>query len=731
MLGWTPQRVPEELLQHYFGEEITLYFAFLDHMFGWQLLPAIVGVAFQATAITFDHYSRSEIPVFAFFLIFWNITAVQWWRKKQYMLGLKWNTLGSDMETRMKGHVRYQFQGIHIKSPIDGKEMLYYPASRRWQCYFLSFVILVICICAALVGVGAIYYYARPRISDTIVAPYEQWVISGGTALQIMICNYLYYYIALFSTDWENHRLEKDSVSSFAVKLSLFQIINTLASSMYLAFAARFVPERDRRINSLGDCGYDNCIFPVVINIVTIAAVRMLIHFVSKFFLPYIRYWILFACFGAYQERDISRQQETAGDTTVVTVTGGGECQMEDHAATLDMGTIYRSNEYGHDGDDDVESTGGDTVLGRGSVSGGERRNSNDQKHNGSGERFAGVSPLKSRPAERTSSNNSSANPQAANYRTSPRASPRASPQASPISGRKRPNIPAQQQPAKQRQQPVPPLPIPPRQQKRLSKHTAQDDEYSKNDDFDEEDDLASELSDGVDEENQHHHGHRKSIRPDMARTMSSYMQYRQQQEQQEGSSNGNLRTYSSSALVRNNDDGEGSEDPFKSYMYHTYDHVQQHVNWYNDLLGMLVLSWCFGSMLPGIFALIFIWLTIETRGQAWLLLYLYPRPIPRAAENIEPWLDIFDSCLTIGILTNASLIVFSMTEFADWSLGYKCALWIGIVLFLQGYSAMLRKFFSQIPEEIIIQKQRNLFIEEKLVKRHPDAEDTLPLEML
>lgn len=33
MLGWRPQRIPEELLQHYFGEEITMYFSFLGTVF--------------------------------------------------------------------------------------------------------------------------------------------------------------------------------------------------------------------------------------------------------------------------------------------------------------------------------------------------------------------------------------------------------------------------------------------------------------------------------------------------------------------------------------------------------------------------------------------------------------------------------------------------------------------------------------------------------------------------
>lgn len=736
-----------------------------------------MGVAFQAAAITFDDYSRSEIPAFAFFLIFWNITAVQTWRRKQTILGMKWNTLGSDMSTRLRDHIRFQFHGSRIQSPIDGKETLFFPSSLRWQYYTVSFLIFAFALTLSLGGCGAIYYYARPRISRTLIDPYEQWVISGGTALQIMVSNFIYYYLALATTNWENHRLEKDFITSLSgmvivasvlmllslwclfandvsllmccclniVKLSTFQIVNTLASSYYLAFAARFVPSRQQNTNSLGDCGADNCMFPLAVNVITIAAVRVLLHVLLKFVLPYLRYWIMFSCFGAYQDRTLSRQEAQdrggAGDTTVVTITGNEEAP--------EMDTIYH-----HDEEGDVESTGGDTVLGRGSVG---------------GEKFSGVSPLRSkdaayqtkatnpdttnrlstgsggrtRPAEATNQSSPRGRRQERRQRTLSSSSSR----GEATSPRKSPPSPGRHTQQQQQQQQHTASESRPRTRTH-SNSEAKDDEddgsdHDDWDDFDEDDDLVTEDQHADDDEAPRGgRSTRRSVNPDMARTMSSYMQQRQRQEMQELAAAANTAgNRNSRSLVRQHDEGGGDADsddaneiaidPFKSFVYHNYDHVREHVTSYNTLLGLLVLSWTFGAALPAVFALVFVWLAVETRGQAWLLLYLYPRPVPRAAENIEPWLDIFDSALTVGILTNAGLIVFTMREFSKWSLGHQCALWIGIVLALLGYRAILRRYCAALPEEVIVQKQRNVFIEHKLVKRHPDVEDSLPLDML
>lgn len=479
--------------------------------------------------------------------------------------------------------------------------------------------------------------------------------------------------------------------------------------------------------------------FPLAVNVITIAAVRVLLHVLVKFLLPYLRYWIMFSCFGAYQDRALSRQEAQngggPGDMTVVTITGNEEAP--------EMDAIYH-----HDDDGDVESTGGDTVLGRGSVG---------------GDKFSGVSPLRSKEAYQSKPTNldtTNRSSTGSGGRTRPAEATNQSPRgrrherrqrtsssSSSRSGARRTPSPSGRRQQPQQQPATSEPPARPRTRTHSDSEAKDDEdegsEHDDWDDFDEDDDLVTEDQHVDDDEAPRSSGRqpRRSVNPDMARTMSSYMQQRQRQEMQELAAAANAAgNRNSRSLVRQDedngedDDSEANEiaiDPFKSYVYHNYDHVREYVTSYNMLLGILVLSWTFGAALPAIFALVFVWLAVETRGQAWLLLYLYPRPVPRAAENIEPWLDIFDSAITVGILTNAGLIVFTMREFSKWSLGHQCALWIGIVLVLLGYRAILRRYCAALPEEIIVQKQRNVFIEQKLVKRHPDVEDSLPLDML
>lgn len=488
------------------------------------------------------------------------------------------------------------------------------------------------------------------------------------------------------------------------MKLALFQIVNTLASSYYLAFAARFVPAKHQNTNALGDCFTNNCVFPVTINVVTIAGIRTVVHAMMKFILPYTRYWILFSFFGAYQDRVIGQQEAQGGDTmTVVTTTNN-----HDDDDGPELNAIYRANDYDSE---ENGSTGGETVLGRG----------NDQ--------FSGISPL------RSAGNNASNKHKDHNHNSRTRA-------AEPASDRNRSHNNNNNNSNSNNHR------------HRAQNHELEEEELTL-DDFDEEDDLVT----AIDEEaprGTHANRRTGSVNPDMARTMSTYLQQRQRQELAELAEIANRNATQpnnnrhSRSLVRQGGDEDGdvgghdgdnnsdseetigiATDPFKSYMYHNYDSIYEYVTRFNDLLGIMVLCWTFGATLPGVFALFFIWLVIEMRGQAWLLLYLYPRPVPKPAENIEPWLDIYDLCLSIGILTNASLIVFTMEQFSHWSLGYRCALWIGIVIALMAYSAGLRRYFATLPEEIVIQKQRTVFIEQKLVQRHPDVEDTLPMEML
>lgn len=187
-----------------------------------MLFPALVGSVFQALAVAFDDYSRVEIPAFAFFMLVVSITCMQVWKKKQYMLSLRWNTIGCELQTRLSDHTRFQYYGTRMKSYVDGKEILFFSPKLRIGFYVLSGIVFVLCVCATLVGVAAIYYYGRWRLIDTIVEPYQQWVTSAGVALQIAWCNGMFYQVAYFFTDLENHRMEREFYVSLSGKSFVF-----------------------------------------------------------------------------------------------------------------------------------------------------------------------------------------------------------------------------------------------------------------------------------------------------------------------------------------------------------------------------------------------------------------------------------------------------------------------------------------------------------------------------
>jgi hypothetical protein len=150
------------------------------------------------------------------------ITMMQYWKREQQLNSLKWNTLGSTFQDElMAAHdFRPQFYGVRIKSYVDGTDILYFPPSKRNFLYLASSFIVLICIAVVLIA-GAAIYYVRWRISYTIVAPYEQWVASGITACQIILCSNIFSLIVGDITEWENHRHEKDFETSLIGKVKV------------------------------------------------------------------------------------------------------------------------------------------------------------------------------------------------------------------------------------------------------------------------------------------------------------------------------------------------------------------------------------------------------------------------------------------------------------------------------------------------------------------------------
>jgi len=309
-----PWSIPIDEVKDYFGEKIGLYFAFLGHMAKWLIVPAVIGAAFEASSIILWNYSRPEIPVFAFFIALWAVGVMEFWKRKEKWLALKWGTLGNGNgssgssssgssgsssgssgggeDSFFSETVRPAFKGQWIKSFIDGSDIIYYEnkccgGMQRW---LLSGTVLLTLLLVAIGAVGGIYV-VRLLLFSTRVGRFSQFVASGINALWITLLNIVFRYVARMLTNFENHRTEEEHERSLLLKLFVFCFVNSYTSFYYLAFGARHFTgpyKQGTSSDSVGLCGFDDCMLTLAINLASIFGCRLVIMNFVKLALPFL-----------------------------------------------------------------------------------------------------------------------------------------------------------------------------------------------------------------------------------------------------------------------------------------------------------------------------------------------------------------------------------------------------------------------------------------------------------
>jgi hypothetical protein len=126
-LPWALHRQPLDAIRNYFGEEIGLYFAWLGHFTLWLTFPALVGLVIQINVVAEQKYDAYGILPWAVIMSFWSSFFIEFWKRKQSTLSLKWGMSGYE-ETET---TRPEFFGADSKSPVDGSPVIYFSPFTR------------------------------------------------------------------------------------------------------------------------------------------------------------------------------------------------------------------------------------------------------------------------------------------------------------------------------------------------------------------------------------------------------------------------------------------------------------------------------------------------------------------------------------------------------------------------------------------------------------------------
>ena len=161
-----------------------------------------------------------------------------------------------------------------------------------------------------------------------------------------------------------------------------------------------------------------------------------------------------------------------------------------------------------------------------------------------------------------------------------------------------------------------------------------------------------------------------------------------------------------------------------RDYMLKSYNIDIKLIELYNNLIINLSYIILFSCLLSLILLLCFIIILLIYRLNALSLLHIYKRQYSSiVVNNIGIWSNVANLIVTIGIITNAGLLVFTMHTFHFISLKYRLWILIGFVIVMFMLRYIITIWIASKPKIIKIQEKRNEFYVKRIIEKIPDAD--------
>ena len=235
------------IVRNYFGETVSYYFLFIDHYSRMLLFPSIFG-AF----IFISYFIWNKIPLFTIFsdsirmdyydfllilnctmFTIWLTLFIKSWAQKERIYNYIWGININQKEMKINEEFRHNSQEKLILGYFVPIEKEPYHSFKKYVSYsvLLGMIIIVISIIYSLFRLKA------SLVNGNLWHDYKiSFFIACLNGLQIKIMNFIYYYIAEYLNNWENHFSLNDKKNSFSLKLILFDFMNSYSSLFYIAF---------------------------------------------------------------------------------------------------------------------------------------------------------------------------------------------------------------------------------------------------------------------------------------------------------------------------------------------------------------------------------------------------------------------------------------------------------------------------------------------------------------
>lgn len=162
-------------IRNRFGEKIAFYFAFTQSYFQFLLAPAAFGFS---SWVLLPHFS----PVYAIMNGLWCVTLIEYWKKQEVDLGIRWGVKGVSTIQEKRRDFKHEKE---VKDPITGETIQIFPSQKRLarQLLQIPFAILA---ALALGVVIATCFGIEIFLSEVYNGPFKTYLVSGAISSDLL-----------------------------------------------------------------------------------------------------------------------------------------------------------------------------------------------------------------------------------------------------------------------------------------------------------------------------------------------------------------------------------------------------------------------------------------------------------------------------------------------------------------------------------------------------------------
>eukprot|EP00658_Telonema_sp_P-2_P010637 TRINITY_DN1400_c0_g1_i9.p1 TRINITY_DN1400_c0_g1~~TRINITY_DN1400_c0_g1_i9.p1 ORF type:complete len:873 (-),score=152.63 TRINITY_DN1400_c0_g1_i9:564-3182(-) len=228
---------PFHEIREYYGESVTLYYAWMDLYVTWLGPLSLVGAICWIVYMCKDFYDHLENAVvfYGAFVIFWGIFFMEHWNRREADLTFMWDCL--DLKKGYREHYGFPQRAVRRRHPVTAEwENYFNPDVRESRVNKSLLVMILFMILGFSFNVGAVFLGGYLQEKITFQPAVGPAIAAIGLVVAQQVTKIIWEQIATALTDWETHRYTVDYDSQLGFKMFGFELVMKFGSIFFIGF---------------------------------------------------------------------------------------------------------------------------------------------------------------------------------------------------------------------------------------------------------------------------------------------------------------------------------------------------------------------------------------------------------------------------------------------------------------------------------------------------------------